>query len=171
MPRRAIAQFRSGDWRRRQWSPVLWIGLVALLGDVLTTAHVLTAPEYYESNPTIAGLASVHVGLGLAYIALIGAVILAVAAYSFGWLSRVAAGVAVVHLAFPLNNLVLFATGESLFEQVGLDLGVATTLLIPAAGVAIGLVWEGREFGLPYREAVLVVCAVAVVVLANASLL
>jgi hypothetical protein len=154
----AVAAVREGSWRRVDGGPVAALAAAAVAGDVLTTAHVLYAPDYWEGNQVLARFAETDPAVALAAFVCSSGLLLAVAWLSFGWLSTAVAGLLVVSMgAGAVNNLLLFATGTSLYARLGLDRDVAIHLLAPLLGVVLGVAVARRRGRLPWGEVAAVV--------------
>lgn len=163
MTRGAIAAVRDGSWRRIAGGPLPSLALLAVAGDVLTTAHVLYSPDYWEGNKVLARLAETDPAVALAVFVGFSGLLLAVAWLSLGWLSTAVAGLLVVSMgAGATNNLLLFATGTALYPRLGVSHAVAIHLLAPLFGVALGTAVARRRGPLPAAEVATVLAGTVV---------
>jgi len=155
MDQSAVAALRTGSWRERSGGTVAMLATVAVALDVVTTAHILYSPAYWEGNLLLATLADIDPAVALAVFAGYCSLYLAVAWLSLGWFSTVAGASTLLSMGGGgLNNLVLFTTGTAIYSRIALSHAVLTHVVAPALGVMLGIALARWRGPLPWREVV-----------------
>lgn len=171
MGQSAVEAFRDGSWREISASALAILAAIAVLADVLTTAHILYSPSYWEGNRMLARLADIDPAVALAVFAGYCSLYLAVTWLSFGWLSTATGAFLVISMGIGgINNLLLFSTGTAFYPRIGVSHTMAIHVIKPALGFALGLAIASRRGPLPWREVGVVVAIGAVSTVVELSL-
>lgn len=157
MEQSAVTALRTGQWRKRSVDTVVILATASAIVDVLTTTHILYSPSYWEGNLLLAQLADIDSVLALAVFTGYALASLAVVWLSLGWLSTAVGSTIVASMGFSgLSNLVLFATGASLYVRLGLPHTLTIHLLQPAVGFLAGVAIAHERSSVPWREVIVV---------------
>jgi hypothetical protein len=133
------------------------LATLSVLVDVVTTTHILYSPNYWEGNLLLARLADINSALALAVFTGYALGLLVVAWLSLGWLSTAVGSTIITSMGLSeLSNLVLFATGASLYVRLGLPHTLTIHLIQPMVGFLLGLVIVRERGSVPWREVVVI---------------
>jgi hypothetical protein len=131
------------------------LATLSVLVDVVTTTHILYSPNYWEGNLLLARLADIN--SALAVFTGYALDLLVVPWLSLGWLSTAVGSTIITSMGLSeLSNLVLFATGASLYVRLGLPHTLTIHLIQPMVGFLLGLVIVRERGSVPWREVVVI---------------
>lgn len=151
----ALGAVRSAGWPALRVGWLQYLAALSALGDLLTTAVILSSEAYGEYNSLLVALAGDSLALALGYFLLLNLWYLGLGVLDLGWVSTASATyqVAVMGSA-TVSNLVLFASGISLLGVLGGSLVYEARSWV---AVALALAVVARHHGRPpLREALAV---------------
>lgn len=153
-----ITAIRTNHWKHRQQHTLSSMAGIAVLFDVVTTYHALTADGYSEANLVLAKLAEIHVAIALLLHGGFAFSIVLITRHSFGWLSITSGWFAIVAFGGAgITNLLGYISGTSLSDLISVEPAIVPHAIFPLAGFVTGVFFAYRNYQkLPLREVVTV---------------